>query len=70
MNHTRPISTPSTHPRWEETTPMPRLEPLAASAAAGPQIQASRLQQQVQGLEVRELEGQTIFDQLFGSAQR
>ena len=76
MNRARPAGTPSTHPRWEDTTPMPRLEPLLAQtearAAAAAPVETGQhkpeppFKRVTKGLEIRELEGQTLFDQFFG----
>ena len=58
---------------------MPRLEPLAAPGAASttpgsapPQGRPNEppFERVAQGLEMRELESQTVFDQLFGGTPR
>ena len=71
MLRDRPPNVSATHPRWEETTPMPRLDvPVAANG--NPDDRAARgeppFRRVGQGLEVRELDSQTVFDQLFGAA--
>lgn len=72
------MSRPSPDPQtqsptaWEDTAPMPKLEPALAwppSPAAAGAIRRPLplpLKPTIQGLEVKELESQTVFDQLFG----
>jgi hypothetical protein len=77
MTRARPNGMSPGHPRWEDTAPMPRLDTLqtpadAAVCAVAPTATAQRrtepgFTQVAQGLEIRELEGQTVFDQLFGN---
>ncbi|MES2719019.1 MAG: hypothetical protein V4795_24885 [Pseudomonadota bacterium] len=51
---------------WQATTPG-ELAPLAARAAMAPGRRPQPpLQEVLQGLDSRELEGPTVFDQLFG----
>lgn len=66
MNKLRPLR-PALHapdPAWQATTPG-ALAPLAAPAADGRRPQPP-LREVLKGLDARELEGPTIFDQLFG----
>ena len=77
MTRDRPHGgTPPGHPRWEDTAPMPRLEPApppAAGPAAAPPLPGTPPKAEppftrvTRGLEMRELEGQTVFDQFFGA---
>jgi hypothetical protein len=48
-------------PDWQDTRPSP--QPAAPQPA--PRVQPP-LTEAMQGLDTRELEGQTVFDQLFG----
>ena len=58
---------------WQRTTPgaldalaaVTAPAPAPARAPTGPRVQPP-LQEVLQGLDTRELEGQTVFDQLFG----
>jgi hypothetical protein len=55
---------------WQRTTPgaLPPAAPAPApaiAARAGPRVQPP-LQEVLRGLDARELEGETVFDQLFG----
>ena len=54
---------------WQRTTPGAldalATAPAPARAPAGPRPQPP-LREVLQGLDTRELEGQTVFDQLFG----
>ena len=55
---------------WQRTTPggLPSAAPAPGRASAardGPRVQPP-LQEVLRGLDARELEGETVFDQLFG----
>lgn len=76
MNSPRPDVLPPSSAAWEDTAPMPKLEPTlvwppssASSAAAGIARRPidSPPRPGIQGLEVKELDSQTVFDQLFGT---
>jgi hypothetical protein len=67
MNKLRPFR-PALHapdPAWQATTP----GALAPPAAAGRRPQPP-LREVLKGLDARELEGPTVFDQLFGPQQQ
>jgi hypothetical protein len=65
MNKLRPIRPPE--PAWQATAPV-GLAPLKEPAtAAGPGRRPQPpLREVLKGLDARELEGPTVFDQLFG----
>ena len=52
---------PRSGPAWQATLPCPLPEPVAQ-----PQRSQPPLTEKIKGLATRELEGQTVFDQLFG----
>lgn len=60
MRDQRPPSQPD--PAWQATRP----SPLAELPSAGPRRQPP-LVEKFKGLDTRELEGPTVFDQLFGA---
>ena len=73
MSRARHFALSGTQPQWEDTAPMPRLEPRAAAAAPAPATGGNAeppFERVAQGLEMRELEGPTVFDQLFGGKSR
>lgn len=49
---------------WQRTSPSPLAESPVVPAS---QRQQPPLQEVIRGLDARELEGETVFDQLFGS---
>ena len=59
MSTQRPPAQPS--PAWQRTRPG-NLQPLPPAARAQPP-----LREVIKGLDARELEGETVFDQLFGA---
>ena len=76
MSRARP---PSADPQWQDTTPLPLRRPRAAPATnpavagqpAGAKPQTDPPFEQIaQGLEMREIDSQTVFDQLFGNTPR
>jgi hypothetical protein len=67
---------PQSSAAWEDTAPMPKLEPAlpwpsstasSADAGAARRTAESPPKPGIQGLEVKELDSQTVFDQLFGA---
>jgi hypothetical protein len=75
MRRLRLSSASAADTQWQDTTPMPLCEPWTVPAVTG-QVRDPRRQHEppfeqiTQGLEMRELESQTVFDQLFGSLPR
>jgi hypothetical protein len=63
MSNTRPPPDPGNP--WQRTRP--GTLPLPAPLHAPPRVQPP-LREMLKGLDVRELEGETVFDQLFGTA--
>ncbi len=60
MSDKRPPADPG--PAWQATLPGPLPEPASASPRRQPP-----LVEKIKGLDTRELEGPTVFDQLFGA---
>jgi hypothetical protein len=48
-------------PSWQDTSPAPLDQPVLVSRRPQPPMR-----EVIKGLDTRELEGQTVFDQLFG----
>jgi hypothetical protein len=62
MSDPRPTARPGR--AWQRTSPGPLADTPVVPAS---QRQQPPLQEVIHGLDARELEGETVFDQLFGS---